>query len=924
MAEAGAARRSSANAGVLVYELALAGGAAWLAIALERGGAHQPGPPAWWALPGLCALLIAAEYLFVRFRYAGEVNALNLFEAVLAPLLFFYPPTIVMGVVAGAQIVSGALRRNAPVKVAFNISQWTLAAGLAAATLAAVAPKAGVSLRGIGSLLGVLAIVGVVNQSAFIVVLRLANRQRFRSILRSIGPVVVPGWVAGWILNSLVGLLFVLAFSAHASAVFLFPVPLIVLHLAYRGYAGARSDRTRLTGLHRAARVLSEPLDPNSAIPGFLEEVARAFDARGARLVLLDPGERSTHEIDFQAAPSYRFRGDAGEPRGIDAVLLSTAVPLRLTASDPRAHLLAGAGWRDCLSAPLLSDGRVIGALTVIDQAGLEGFEEGELAVIEALARETTAMLAKGELLAQILEERRRLEEVVSTTSDGVFSLDAAGNVASWNRAMHRLTGVAETEVLGRPGIGEALDARDDHGIPVDFGHWAAGVVLPDEIRIKDRNGFVRRLRCSYSHALTAGGDPSTLVVLASDATPEEEIRELRQQFGRLARERVAQRAVVEQLQQAMMPARPVVPGVELAVSYAASDPASPTGGDLYDWQVLPTGDIHIAVVDVVGHGVTATKDALAIIHALRWLTLDGCALEGVIERIASQFEISYPDLVATAIVGRYAPQTGRLRIAGGGHPPCLLLTTTGNVRELPAPGCAIGWPGAGSRGVAEITLEPGDSVLFFTDGLVESTRDIVTGTERLMRHAVELADRPVDVFASEVVRRSLSGADRRDDSLALVLRRAAITSTATWNFEPLLDSAHNVRREFGTWLLSHHVGAPVVEDLELVVSELVTNAVHAARSSVSLRVWLDRRSVVLEVHDDGPGAPELERGTHVVPPSAEVVAGRGLYIVRTLSDAVSFVSGSRGTIVRVNKSLAPPHGDPAEPSGFRQETQRV
>jgi PAS domain S-box-containing protein len=887
------------------YIGALVGLAAALAVELERRGAAQPARPSWWALPGLCALLVAAEYLFVRFRYAGEVNGLNLVEAILAPLIFFYPPATAMAAVAAAQLAGAALRRNAPVKSAFNVAQWTLAAGVGAAALSALAGRAGLTLRAVGSLLATLAVVAVVNQSAFVVVLKLANRERFRDVLRSLRPVVLPGWVAGWALNSMMGLLFVFAFAAEPGAVLLYPIPLAVLHLAYRGYAGARSDRMRLTGLHRATRILAEPIDPMSAIPSFLAEVARAFDARGAQLVLVGSDARAIHDSDFHRVPSYDCRYESNDVASLEGYLLSIATTKRISARKPGpgAQLVAAADWRDCLSAPLVSDGRVIGVLMVRDQAGLEGFEEGELAVMEALARETSSMLSKGELLSTILEERRRLDEVVETTSDGVFTIDASGAVTAWNRAIERITGITAHEMASFPDGLARLDAKDRNGVPVDFSAWERAE-LPSELHVKDVHGFVRRLQCSYSQARLANGAPATLVVIARDVTPDDEIRELRKQFGRLARERAAQRAVVEQLQEALMPARPVVPGVELAVSYSASDPASPTGGDLYDWQIMPSGELHVAVVDVLGHGVSATKDALAIVHALRWLTIDGCALEDLIGKVSALFDQNYPDLVATAMVARFSPATGKLRVAGGGHPPALVLSADGEVRQLPAPGGVIGWPGAGSNEIAEIELAPGESVMIYTDGLVESKRDIISGTETLMEVARELAHRPVDVFASEVVRRSLAGGDRRDDSLALVLRRTALVGDVAWEFAPMVERAHQVRQECAAWLAAHRVDADHVNDFQLVVSELVANAVHAARSRVSVHVWLDPRSIVVEVADDGTGAPELARVGGFSPPSHDVDAGRGLYIVRQLSSEVAVTSGAAGTVVRATCAL--------------------
>jgi len=157
-------------------------------------------------------------------------------------------------------------------------------------------------------------------------------------------------------------------------------------------------------------------------------------------------------------------------------------------------------------------------------------------------------------------------------------------------------------------------------------------------------------------------------------------------------------REVVHQLQEAVRTPAPVVAHTELGVHYVAADPSAPTGGDLYDWIVLPDGDVHFTVVDVMGKGVEATKHALAVTHTLRVLAVDGCPLDEVVGRTDRLLTAQNPDLVATLQVGRYSPTTGGVLLAGGGHPPALLVAGD-TVREIVAPGIPIGWPGPARTG---------------------------------------------------------------------------------------------------------------------------------------------------------------------------------------------------------------------------------
>ncbi len=873
--------------GLVGYVSTLAVAAAVAGVAVSRYDVTPPGRTHWAALPLLVALIAAAEVLVVRFRYGDEVDGVNLVEAALAPLLFAFPGGAVVGSVALAQLATSVGRRLPPVKAAFNVAQWSLAAAAGAAVVGLV-PSRGLSPAGIGALVGALVVVWIVNNVAFTLVVATAEHRTPRAVIRDLLPVVVAGWVGSWFVNAVLGLLYVLAYAAHPLAVVLFPVPLLLLHLAYRGYATARADRLRLGVLHRAAQVLSERLDPREAIPEFLAEVARGFEAGGVLLVLTAEGERQVHTFRDGTCEVSAEPADAASLAGALAAHPG-AVRIESGGREPLARAVAEAGWRDCIAAPLVDDARTVGALVVLDQAGVPSGTEPS--VLATLARETAGALARGRLVADVVEERRRLDEIVSTTSDGICAVGADGVVRSWNPALERVTGLSAAAVVGRPGALGRLHARDAADAPVSLAGWP-GEDLPTEIHITTATGETRRLSCSYSHRV------ELLVVVARDVTPVDEIARLRAAFGRLAAAEAAQRVVVEQLQQAVMPDCPGVEGAELGVSYLASDASAPTGGDLYDWQVLPDGAVHVAVVDVLGHGVAATKDALAVVHTLRTVAVDGTPLEDLIGRADALLGAQHPDLVATVVVARYEPSTGRVRVASGGHPPALVVSARGEVTQLTAPGGAIGWPGAGSDLIAEVSLDVRDALVLYTDGLVEARKDILAGMDALVGHARDVAHLPAGDLAAELVRRALDGAERRDDTLALVLRRLPVPVAATtrmWTIPPEAAAVPATRRSLGHWLVD--LGAPS-DDALLAVSELLANAVRVARTDVTLRVEVLTDAIVVEVADDGPGLADLDDRGHDLP-ATTTDNGRGLFLVRAVAADVSALSTSEGSVVR-------------------------
>jgi len=368
------------------------------------------------------------------------------------------------------------------------------------------------------------------------------------------------------------------------------------------------------------------------------------------------------------------------------------------------------------------------------------------------------------------------------------------------------------------------------------------------------------------------------------------------------------QRSVVHKLQEAVRPPTPGVPQTELGVYYLAADEQASMGGDLYDWVILPDGTLHLAVVDVMGKGVSATKDAVAVTHALRLLVLDGVPLQGVIARADALVTAQNPELVATLLIGRYDPTSGNLRLAGGGHPPPLALLG-GELEWIDAGGRPIGFPDAGSDGVVTIQLGRSDTVIFYTDGLIEATKDIIKGLEQLAGAAADTAGYPAAHMARALVERSQAGAVRNDDSLALVLRRRSPPpphngkplAPLEYRFSPTAASVPLARHLLEDWLVRVPVARDEAADLLLVASELAANAVrHASGNpgSVSLRASVHGPDVTLEVEDDG-AEPMTLPGPADELPDGMAEKGRGLFLVEALVDVLETEVVDGRTLVR-------------------------
>ncbi|MFF8606795.1 PP2C family protein-serine/threonine phosphatase [Streptomyces sp. NPDC015346] len=256
--------------------------------------------------------------------------------------------------------------------------------------------------------------------------------------------------------------------------------------------------------------------------------------------------------------------------------------------------------------------------------------------------------------------------------------------------------------------------------------------------------------------------DETNSGVLALYVQLEERDEQLRRAHGQMLRE----------LEDALRPAPLTVPGLELAVHYAPADTDAPTGGDLYDWFVLPDGSVHITVVDALGHGVGSTRAALDVTHTVRTLALDGYPMKAIVGRASEVLGGMDPDLMATVLLARVDPATGELLLANGSHPPALVVRTDGPTEYLEVPGRGVGYPLPGSEQVLRGHLDPGDLLMLYTDGLTESRRDPLEGELRLAASATRHAGRPIDEIPGAIAQDMHTVVHHPDDTLALTLRR--------------------------------------------------------------------------------------------------------------------------------------------------------
>ncbi|WNI17488.1 ATP-binding SpoIIE family protein phosphatase [Actinacidiphila sp. ITFR-21] len=340
---------------------------------------------------------------------------------------------------------------------------------------------------------------------------------------------------------------------------------------------------------------------------------------------------------------------------------------------------------------------------------------------------------------------------------------------------------------------------------------------------------------------------------------------------------------IADALQREMLPdSLPQPTGVQLASRYLPAAESARVGGDWYDAIPLPGSRVALVVGDVMGHSMTSA----AIMGQLRTTvqTLAGLDLapQEVLYHLDEQAQRLGQDRMATCVYAVYDPIAHRLVVANAGHPPPVLLHADGHAEVLRVPpGAPIGVGGVPFEAV-ELPAPAGATLLLYTDGLVESrSRDVWGGIEllreRLRDAASVVSPPPLEPLCDEVL--EILGPGDRDDDIALLAARfdgIAPSDVAYWFLEPQAQTAGRARRlvrqALRRWSLDEQLDAA-----ELLVSEIVTNAVRYAERPITLRLL---RTDVLrcEVGDD---APLLPRMRHAAP---EEEGGRGLYLVNRMA----------------------------------------
>src|SRR5829696_7381867 len=473
-------------------------------------------------------------------------------------------------------------------------------------------------------------------------------------------------------------------------------------------------------------------------------------------------------------------------------------------ALAPAVGVLVVYAWRTSDGDSRLATGVYIGGAVLIGLVLLRQV----LTIVEnarlysRLQRTYRQVEQKNDQLERSQRELRRQKEyfeaLVLNSPVAIAIMDLDEKVVSWNPAAERLFGYTEAQALGRPIDDLVAGTPEMHAEVLKYTRQVSSDSRVDAVTRRSRKDGTLVDVELLAVPVTVGEDQVGTYAMYHDITElkraEEEVRQFNRDLERRVAERTEQlkRAMArqqevaqerERIEQELRVARmiqhtllpkslPELEGHEIAAYY---QPAREVGGDFYDFLRLPDGRLGLFVGDVSGKGVPAAivmAITRTLLRSAYHLGSPGEILEQVNDNLLPDIP---PNMFVTCLAALLDSSTGRLQYANAGHDLPYVRHAAG-VSKLQATGVPLGLMPGMTYEQKEITLKPGESILLYSDGLVEahSPHHEMFGFPRMQRYVGAHSEGAtlIDSLLAELEQFTGEDWEQEDDITLLTLHR--------------------------------------------------------------------------------------------------------------------------------------------------------
>jgi serine phosphatase RsbU (regulator of sigma subunit)/anti-sigma regulatory factor (Ser/Thr protein kinase) len=360
----------------------------------------------------------------------------------------------------------------------------------------------------------------------------------------------------------------------------------------------------------------------------------------------------------------------------------------------------------------------------------------------------------------------------------------------------------------------------------------------------------------------------------------------------------VVQGQIAETLQRSLMPrGLPRLPGLSMAAWYLPAAEESAVGGDWYDVIQLGHRRLGLTIGDVAGHGLAAATYMGQLRSAVRAYALEIERPDELLAKV-SRFADQEHSRMATVIYATLNLDTWVVDFARAGHPYPLLIRADGSTTFL----TDVGGPPLGTGAVADydqqrVTLGPAETILFYTDGLIERRGQTLSDGEAALVEAVAAAPDEPELLCRSVIQRLTKGIESGDDIAVLAIRAVGLHEELDVEVPAEAEQLATVRHLIRRWVAAHGGGDDDCAAFAIAVTEACANAVEHAYgpgdATIDLSMALVDGEAMVTVRDRG-GWREPKGDNR----------GRGIPVMKEFMDDVAIETGGDGTTVVLRRRI--------------------